>query len=90
MFTNFLKYGKQRDVVDGSSNDFRMVRSAVPQGGVLLLLMLILFTSDMQNGISSNMISYAPDTSLYTTIASPQNSALMVTVSQDDIAEINF
>ena len=60
----------QRVVVDGQFNDYRGVVSGVLQGGVLGLLLFILYTH-MWFGLENMLVSYAADATLLARIPSP-------------------
>lgn len=74
--------------MDGSFSHFSPVKSGVPQGSVLGPLLFILYTADMGIGVSSNMISYADDTSLYAPISSPLNRAEVADNLRKDVLTI--
>lgn len=71
-------------VADGSSNDFNLVKSGIPRGSALGPLLFMLFIGETWNGISFKIIYHADGNadgaSLYATISSPQNRALVDSV----------
>ena len=68
VLSQFLCGRKQRVRVDGSCSAYVDVVSGVPQGSVLGPLMFILYTSDMFDLVSNQLVGYADDTTLYAVI----------------------
>ena len=59
------------------------VRSGVLQGSLL-----IIFTADMWSGLDNNMVAYAGDCTLYTTIKSFTDCLVTIESLNLDLAEI--
>lgn len=88
IISSFLTNRRQRVVVEGKYSPFTEIKSGVPQGSVLGPLLFILFTSDMWSGITSKLIAYADDASLYASIRSPCERAMVANTLRDDIIKI--
>ena len=88
IFRNFLTDRTQRVIVDGSSSASLPVISGVPQGSVLGPLFFIIFTADLGFNLENKLVSYADDTTLYSSICSPQNRELVAASLNRDLVKI--
>ena len=65
---NFLFLRKQRVILGEGESDWSEVLSGVPQGSVLGPLLFIIYINDMPDKIKSNVLLYADDSKLISTI----------------------
>ena len=56
---------RQRVVVDGYISNWKSVLSGIPQGSVLGLLLFLIYINDLDDNITSNVLKFADDTSLF-------------------------
>ena len=56
---------RQRVVVDGEVSNWKSVLSGVPQGSVLGLLLFLPYINDVEDNITSNVLTFADDTTLF-------------------------
>ena len=77
----YLQGRKQRVAVNGTLSDIRAVKSGVPQGSILGLLLFILFINSMQNRVSTGtqIALYADDsdTKLWRRIVTPNDHEIL-------------
>ena len=64
----FLKYRKQRVVLNGQNSSWKGITSGVPQGSILGPLLFLIYTNDLSGGLSSNCKLFADDTSLFSVV----------------------
>ena len=88
IFTDFLNNRSQCVIVDGISSASVPVISGVPQGSVLGPLFFIIFTSDIGSHLENKLISYADDTTLYSSVNSPSNRGEVAASLNRDLARI--
>ena len=89
ILSNFLSNRHQRVKVDSSFSNFTNVISGVPQGSVLGPLLFILYTTDMWSNVSSKMVAYADDTTIYSIVNSPSDRAAAAESISSDLEHIN-
>lgn len=89
IFKDFLTNRTQRVSVDGTFSTSVPVVSGVPQGSVLGPLFFIIFTSDLGISLENELISYADDTTLFSSIQSPSNREEVAASLNRDLAKIN-
>jgi hypothetical protein len=83
-FASYLSNRKQRVLFDGEYSDEFDVPSGVVQGSVLGPLFFNIFISDLAHCVSSDLIMYADDSTLYRHIKSFQDEVLL----QEDLNNI--
>ena len=64
LFIDYLTNRKQRVKVDGVQSDSLIIKTGVPQGTIMGLILFLLYTNHLLNNkiIKGNMIAYADDT----------------------------
>ena len=70
LFENYLSNRKQRVVLNGSFSEHSSIESGVPQGSVLGPLLFLIYINDLERNIKSNIIFFADDTMLFSTVLS--------------------
>ena len=64
LLKDFLKYQKQRVVLNGQNSSWKGITSGVLQGSILGPLLLLIYINDLPDGFSSDCKFFADDTSL--------------------------
>ena len=75
LLENYLKNCEQRVVLNGQTSEWRKIKSGVPQGSVLGLLLFLIYINDLPDGISSICKIFADDTSLFSKVIDINESA---------------
>ena len=57
-------------VLNGEGSKWVQVRSGVPQGSVLGLLLFLIFINDIDRGVASKILKFADDTKLCLAVGS--------------------
>ena len=70
-----LRKRKQCVVLNGSSADYSLVNSGIPQGSVLGPLLFLIYIDDLENNIKSNVKFFGDDTMLFSIVKDPTTSA---------------
>ena len=65
---DFLRNRKQRVVLNGQVSTRTIVNARVPQGSTLSLLLFLIYVNDLSDNLSSNVKSFADNTSLFSVI----------------------
>ena len=86
LLRNYLSNRKQRVVLNGSSSDYCLIRSGVPQGSVLGPLLFLIYINDLENGIKSKIKFFADDTMLFSIV---DNAALSADELNHDLQIIS-
>ena len=74
-FKSYLTNRKQRVVLDGCESDWCTIKAGVPQGSVLGPLLFLIYINDLEKGIKSSVKFFADDTSLFSVVHDPSESA---------------
>ncbi|XP_071806990.1 uncharacterized protein [Asterias amurensis] len=74
---SFVTNRLQRVVYKGFTSDWLPVGSGVPQGSVLGPLIFVLYANDLQLQLSSNLVQYADDTSLFKNVTTDAPDSLL-------------
>ena len=70
---SFLTNRRQRVLLNGSPSDWEAVVSGVPQGTIMGPIFFLLFVNDVPNTLNCNVMLFADDTQLYSTINEEQD-----------------
>ena len=68
LLKDFLKYRKQRVVLNGQNSSWKGITSGVPQGSILGPLLFFVYINDLPHGLSSNCKLFADDISLFSVV----------------------
>ena len=75
----------QRVVPTGVSSFWNYITAGVPQGSILGTLLFLLFISDIENGIGSNLRLFADDTCLFIIVENAPFAATCLNLDLDKI-----
>ena len=64
-FGSYLKYRKQRVVINGQASSWFTTNAGVPQGSILGPILFLIFINDMHLSVLSEMRLFADDSHLY-------------------------
>ena len=56
---------RQRVVVDGEVSNWKPILSGAPQGSILGPLVFLIYTNDLDDNITSNVVKFADDTTVF-------------------------
>ena len=70
---SFLTNRRQRVLLNGSPSDWEAVVSGVPQGTIMGPIFFLLFVNDVPNTFNCNVMLFADDAKLYSTINEEQD-----------------
>ena len=65
---NYLQNRYQRVVLNGVNSEWKELQAGVPQGSVLGPLLFIVYINDLTDNVSSKMMQFADDSSLFTAV----------------------
>ena len=75
LLNSYLNNRKQRVVLNGHSSEWADILSGVPQGSVLGPLLFLIYVNDLEDGLKSKIKFFADDTSIYSIVKNPINTA---------------
>ena len=75
---------RQRVVVDGEVSNWKPVLSGVPQGSVLGPILFLIYINDLEEGVTSKILTFADDTKLFRKIKGNGDKQQL----QDDIDKL--
>ena len=88
VFQNILSNRTQRVKIDGVCSSSVDVVSGVPEGGVLVALLVLLYIADLPGLLKNVLVGYADDSTLFCRIPHPQDRASVAALLNDDLAMI--
>ena len=65
LFKDYLQERQHRVVLNGQSCSWETIKAGVPQGSVLGPFLFLIYTNDLNDGLSSTFKIFADDTSLF-------------------------
>ena len=86
LVSSYLDNRKQIVVIEGQKSDIKDVRAGVPQGSRLGPLLFLIYMNDITEGIESDILIFADDTSLFVSGADPAET---VEILNRDLAKIS-
>ena len=75
LIKSFLSGRFQRVLLNGQTSDWETIQAGVPQGSILGPLFFIIYINDLTNNLNSNVKLFADDTSLFSGICDPLETA---------------
>ena len=68
LLKDFLKYWKQRVLLNGQNSTWKGITSGVLQWSILELFLFLIYANHLSDGLSSNVKLFADDTSLFSAV----------------------
>ena len=68
LLKDFLKYWKQRVLLNGQNSTWKGITSGVLQWSILELFLFLIYVNHLSDGLSSNVKLFADDTSLFSAV----------------------
>jgi len=65
-FRNYLQNRKQYVSLEGTNSNLSAIQLGVPQGSILGPILFLIYINDIQHATTLNLLSYADDTTVYT------------------------
>ena len=65
----------QRVLLSGQTSDWKTIQAGVPQGAILWPLFFLIYINDLTDNLSINVKLFADDTSLFSEICDPLETA---------------
>ena len=75
LFCSFLNDKHQRVVINDHLSDWAPILAGVPQGSILGPLLFLIYINDLPDNLNSLIKLFADDTSLFSTVYDPNDSA---------------
>ena len=75
LIKSFLSVRFQRVLLNGQTSDWQTIQAGVPQGSILGPLLFLICINDLTNNLNSNVKLFADDTSLFSEICDPLETA---------------
>ena len=75
LIQSFLVSRRQRVVLNGQSSKWSLVEAGVPQSSILGPLLFLVYINDLPQGLRCDAKLFADETSLFSTITSPEISS---------------
>ena len=79
--------GVQRFTLNEKTSDWECIRAGVPQGSILGPLFFLIYINDLATDLKSNVKLFADDTSLFSTVSDPLETANILNKDLDKIRE---
>ena len=78
LFNNFLRYRKQRVVLNGLVSAWKLVNAGVPEGSILGPLFFLFYINNLADGLQCNVKIFANDIYQFPTVYDPNNCAKLL------------
>ena len=75
LIKSFLSDRVQRVTLNGKTSDWECIRAGVPQGSILEPLFFLIYINDLATDLKSNVKLFADDTSLFSIVSDPLETA---------------
>ena len=75
LIKSFLSGRFQRVLLNGQTSDWETIQAGVPQGSILGPLFFLIYINDLTDNLNSNVKLFADDTSLFSEICDPLETA---------------
>ena len=75
LIKGFLSNRGQRVTLNGKTSDWECIRAGVPQGSILGPLFFLIYINDLVTDLKSNVKLFADDTSLFSIVSDPLQTA---------------
>ena len=90
LLKDFLKYRKQRVLLNGQNTAWKGITSGVPQGSILEPLLFLIYISDLSDDLPLNCKLFADDTSLFSVVHDVAISSFELNGNLAKISEWDF
>ena len=87
-FASYLSKRRQRVVINGQSSDWVYILAGVPQGSILGPLLFLIYINDIVKHTGCYIRLFADDTSLYTIVNFPIQSASILITDLQTISDL--
>ena len=85
LIKSFLSDRVQRVTLNGKTCDWECIRAGVPQGSILEPLFFLIYINDLATDLKSNVKLFADDTSLFSIVSDPLETANILNEDLDKI-----
>ena len=85
LIKSFLSDRVQRVTLNGKTSDWECIRAGVPQGSILEPLFFLIYINDLATDLKSNVKLFADDTSLFSIVSDPLETANILNEDLDKI-----
>ena len=90
LLKDFLKYRKQRVLLNGQNTAWKGITSGVPQGSILEPLLFLIYINDLSDDLPSNCKLFADDASLFSVVHDVAISSFELNGNLAKISEWDF
>ena len=85
LIKSFLSDRVHRVTLNGKASDWERTRASVPQGSILGSLFFLIYINDLATDLKSNVKLFADDTSLFSIVSDPLETANILNEDLDII-----
>ena len=87
LIKSFLSDRVQRVPLNGKTSDWECIRTGVPQRSILGPLFFLIYINDLASDLKSNVRLFADDTSLFSIVSDPLETANIANKDLDKIRD---